>query len=80
MTQASRRPRSFPLRWRWLHAGSARSRSNHGHQYGESLLMHSEQPPRCLLHAPDLACESTRRSHPACVASTIEGGASIKSP
>jgi hypothetical protein len=80
MTQASRRPRSFPLRWRWLPAGSARSRSNHGHQCGESLLMHSEQPPRHLLHAPDLSCDPIRTSHPASVASTIEVGAAIKSP
>ena len=80
MTKASRRPRSFPLRWRWLHAGSARSRSNHGHQYVESLLMQSEQPPNRLLHAPDLARDPIRRSHPASVASTIEVGAAIKSP
>ena len=40
----------------------------------------SEQPPSCLLHAPDLAREPPRRSHPASVASTIEVGAAIKSP
>jgi hypothetical protein len=79
MTQASRRPPSFPLRWRWLHAGSARSRSN-GHQYRESLLMHSEQSLRHLLHAPDLARDPIRKSHPASVASTIEICAAIKSP
>jgi hypothetical protein len=79
MTQASRRL-AASLRWCWLHAGSARSRSNHGHQHGESLLMHSEQTPSCLLHAPDFARDPIRRSHPASVASTIKVGAPIKSP
>jgi len=80
MSQTSRRPRSFPFQWHWLRAGSARSRPNHGHQYGESRLMHSEHAPRYLLHAPDLACDPIRRPHPACVASTIKAGAGIKSP
>jgi hypothetical protein len=80
MSQTSRRPRSFPLRWRWLYAGSARPRSNHAHQYGESLLMHSEHAPRCLLHAPDLACDPIRRLNPASVTSTLEVGTGIKSP
>ena len=80
MSQTSRWPLSFPFRSRWLRAGSAHSRPNHGHQYRESLLMHSEHAPRCLLHVPDLACDPIRRSHPACVASTIEVGAGIKSP
>lgn len=80
MSQTSRRPRSFPLRWRWLRAGKARSRSNHAHRYGESLLIHTEHAPRCLLHAPDLARDPFRRLHPACVASTIEVGTGIKSP
>jgi hypothetical protein len=80
MSQTSRRPRSVLLRWRWLHAGSARSRSDYRHQYGESLLMRSEHAPRCLLHAPDLACDPIRWSHPACLAPTIEVGAAIKSP
>ena len=79
MSQTSCRPRSFPLRWRWLRAGSDPARSDHAHQYGESLLMRSEHTPRCLLHAPDLACDPIRRLHPACVASTIEVGAGIKS-
>jgi hypothetical protein len=80
MTQTFRQPRSFPRQWRWLHAGRARSRSNHRHPYGESLPMHSDQAPRCLLHAPDPACNPIRRSHPACAVSTIEVGAGIKSP
>ena len=80
MSQTSRWPRSFPLQWRWLPAGSARSRSNHAHRYGESLLMRFEHAPRCPLHASDLACGPIRSSLPACVASIIEVGASIKSP
>ncbi|TCU65585.1 hypothetical protein EDE08_113199 [Bradyrhizobium sp. R2.2-H] len=42
--------------------------------------MHSEQSLRHLLHAPDLARDPIRKSHPASVASTIEICAAIKSP
>ena len=80
MTQTSRRPRNFQFRSRWLHAGSARSRSDHNHQHGESLLMRSEHAPRCPLHAPNLACDPIRRSHPVCVPSTVQFGAGINSP
>jgi hypothetical protein len=80
MSQTLRQRRYSPVAMRWLRAGSDPTRSDHGHQYGESLLIHSEHAPRCLLPAPDLACDPIRRSHPACVASTIQVGAGIKSP
>jgi hypothetical protein len=42
--------------------------------------MRSEHAPRCVLHAPDLACDPIRRLHPAFIASTIEVGADNRSP
>ena len=80
MSQTSCERRGFPVPMRWLHAGSDLSRPDHGHQCAERPLMRSERAPRCPLHAPDLACVQTSRSHPASVASTIEVGADIKSP
>ena len=80
MSQTSCERRGFPVPMRWLHAGGDLSRPNHGDQCADRPLMRSERSPRCLLHAPDLACVQTCRSRPAGVAPTIELGADIKSP
>jgi hypothetical protein len=65
---------------RWLHAGDHLSRPDHVDRCPERPSMRSKRTPRCTLHAPDLACLQTYRSHPASVTSTIELGVSIKSP
>ena len=81
MSQTSCERRSFPVPMRWLHAGSDLSRPDHGHQCAERPLMRSERAPKCLLHAPDLACLQTSQARsPAGVTPTIEIGANIKSP
>ena len=80
MSQTSSERRDFPVPMRWLHAGGDLSRPNHIDQCTERSLMRSERLPRCLLHASDLACVQTCRSHPVSVPSTIEIGADIKSP
>jgi hypothetical protein len=80
MTNTACKPCSFPGPMCRLHAGSDLAQPNDIHQCADHALMHSEQPPRCLLHAPDLARDPIRRSHPASLASTIEVGAAIKSP
>ena len=79
MSQISRDRRYVHAPIRWLRPGSAHSRSKHAHQHGASPLMHSGHAPRCLLHAPDLACDPSLTSHPASHASTSEVG-SAKSP
>jgi hypothetical protein len=71
---------AFPLQMRQLHAGGDLSQPNHIHLCTDRALMRSKHTPRCTLHAPDLACRQTCRSHPASVTSTIQLGASIKSP
>jgi hypothetical protein len=66
MSQTSRRPRSFPVPTRWLHAGSDTSRSDHGHQCAERPRMRSDHASRCpctLTISP--ACISAARSLPA---------------
>jgi hypothetical protein len=66
MSQTSRRPRSFPVPTRWLHAGSDTSRSDHGHQCAERPRMRSDHASRCpctLTTSP--ACISAARSLPA---------------
>lgn len=80
MSQTSRDRRHFPAPMRWLCAGNDPSRSIHGHQCGERPLRRSNPASKCPLYAHDLACLHLRDSCPACVASTIEVGAGIKSP
>ncbi|MGY4623255.1 hypothetical protein ACVWY3_006766 [Bradyrhizobium sp. USDA 4486] len=79
MTNTACKPCSFPGPICRLHAGSALAQPNGIQQCPDPALMHSEQPPRCPLHAPNLARDPIRRSHPASVASTIEVGAAVKS-
>jgi hypothetical protein len=68
----------FPVPIRWLHAGADLSRPNHIHQSADRLLIRSEPTPKCLLHAPDLACVQTSRWRRAGVPLLIEIGANIK--
>ena len=49
---------------RWRRAGADLARPNHVDQCAERPSMRSEPPPRCLSHAPDLACVQTCSSHP----------------
>ena len=79
MSQTSCERCGFPVPMRWLYAGGDLARPNHIHQCPDrpdALPTPAEVPIACS----DLACVQTCSSHPARVASTIEGGASIKSP
>ncbi|HSB59368.1 MAG TPA: hypothetical protein VLD66_07160 [Methyloceanibacter sp.] len=80
MSQTSCERCGFPVPIRWRRAGGDLARPNHVDQCAERPSMRSGPPPRCLSHAPDLACVQTGSSHPARVTSTIEVGAAIKSP
>jgi hypothetical protein len=80
MSQNSCRRRGFPVPIRWLHAGGNLSRPNHIHQSADRALIRSEPTPKCLLHAPDLACVQTSRWRRAGVPPIVEIGANIKSP
>jgi transposase len=50
-----------------------------GSQPRARALMRSKQPPKCLLHSPNIAGVQTCRWHPAGIPRIIEIGANIKS-
>lgn len=70
---------SFPAPIRWLHAGADLPRPDRSHQRGNRALMHSERPPKCLLHSPNLAGAQTCSRRRAGIPPIIEIGANIKS-
>ncbi len=80
MSQNSRERRNFPVPMRWPHAGNDPSRPGHCPRRTVRSLNRSGRSPRCLLRASNLASVQIRRPHSIGVTSTIELGATIKSP
>jgi hypothetical protein len=80
MSQTSCERCGFPGPMRRLHAGGDLSRPHSIHQCTDRTSIHSEHPPKCLVHSTDLPYVQTRRSNLAGATSIIELGAGIKSP
>jgi hypothetical protein len=77
---ARRKGRDFPVPMRWPHAGSDPSRPGQRPRRTVRSLIRSKRLPRCLLYASNLASGLIHRPHPVGVTSTLQLGATIKSP
>jgi hypothetical protein len=80
MSQTALERRDFPVPMRWPHPGSDLSRPGHCPRRTGRSLIRSERLPKCLLHASNLTRVQMRRPHPVGVTSTLQLGATIKSP
>jgi hypothetical protein len=80
MSQTALERREFPVPMCWPDAGSDLSRPGHCPRHTRRSLIRSERWPKCLLHASNLATVQMRRPHPVAITSTLQLGATIKSP
>ena len=80
MSQNAREPRSFLVPMRWPYAGSDPSRPDHCPRRTGRSFVCSKRSPKCLLYASNLASALICPPHPVGVTSTLQFGATIKSP
>jgi Transposase zinc-binding domain len=80
MSQTALERRDFLVPMRWPRAGSDLSRPGHCPRRTGRSLIRSERLPKCMLRASNLAGVQMRRPHPVGVTSTLQLGATIKSP
>ena len=80
MSRTALERRDFPVPMRWPHAGSDISRPGQRGRRAVLSLIRFKRLLRGLLYASSLARGLIRRPHPVGITSTLQPGATIKSP